>query len=129
MANGGVYSKGPDWASHVVVEGKLITGQVMTATPRKGRTQPRNGAYWAGLHTAVDATDAWPTTGRLHNDLKELCGYVENYTNPLTGERKLIVQSTAFDKMNESEFAAYFRLAQMKFIARMGFDPWQRVEA
>ena len=27
VANGGVYSKGADWASHVVVDGKLITGQ------------------------------------------------------------------------------------------------------
>ena len=26
-ANGGVYSKGADWASHVVVDGKLVTGQ------------------------------------------------------------------------------------------------------
>lgn len=27
ISNGGVYSKGPDWQSHVVVDGKLITGQ------------------------------------------------------------------------------------------------------
>jgi putative intracellular protease/amidase len=27
VTNGGVYSKGADWASHVVVDGKLITGQ------------------------------------------------------------------------------------------------------
>ena len=26
-ANGGLYEKGPDWASYVVVDGKLITGQ------------------------------------------------------------------------------------------------------
>ena len=26
-ANGGVYSKGSDWASHVIIDGKLITGQ------------------------------------------------------------------------------------------------------
>ena len=26
-ANGGLYEKGPDWASHVVVDGKLVTGQ------------------------------------------------------------------------------------------------------
>jgi putative intracellular protease/amidase len=26
-ANGGIYSKSADWASHVVVDGKLITGQ------------------------------------------------------------------------------------------------------
>jgi putative intracellular protease/amidase len=27
VANGGVYSKGADWAEHVVVDGKLVTGQ------------------------------------------------------------------------------------------------------
>ena len=27
VANGAVYSKGPDWASHVVVDGKMVTGQ------------------------------------------------------------------------------------------------------
>ena len=27
VSNGGVYSKGADWASHVVVDGKLVTGQ------------------------------------------------------------------------------------------------------
>ena len=27
VANGGVYSKGADWASHVVVDGHLVTGQ------------------------------------------------------------------------------------------------------
>ena len=27
VANGGIYSKGADWASHVVVDGNLITGQ------------------------------------------------------------------------------------------------------
>ena len=110
--------------------GGLITGQVLTCTPRKGRTLPRNSAYWAGLHTAVKATDAWPTTRHLHDDMKRLCGYVDTYHNPLTGRDEIRVQSTAFDKMTESEFAAFFRLAQMKFTQRMGFDPWaQGVEA
>lgn len=27
IASGGIYSKGADWASHVVVDGKLVTGQ------------------------------------------------------------------------------------------------------
>jgi len=26
-ANGGVYSKGPDWAPYVLIDGMLITGQ------------------------------------------------------------------------------------------------------
>ena len=109
--------------------GKLINGQVMTATPRKGRTHPRNGAYWAGLHNAVETTSAWPTEKHLHEDLKRLCGYVDFYHNPLTGREEIRPQSTAFDKMSEAEFAQFFRLAQMKFIGRMGFDPWLRVEA
>lgn len=106
--------------------GGLIVGQVLTATPRKGRTKDRNAAYWAGLHTAIAATDAWPTTRHLHDDLKRLCGYVDTYHNPLTGRDEIRVQSTSFDRMTESEFAAFFRLAQMKFTAKMGFDPWQK---
>ena len=104
----------------------LVNGQVMTAKPRKGRTQERNGAYWAGLHQAVAATDAWPTASHLHGDLKRLCGYVDHYHNPLTGRDEIRPQSTAFDKMGESEFAMFFRLAQHRFIGAMGFDPWKR---
>lgn len=103
----------------------LVMGQVLTCTPRKGRTVPRNSAYWAGLQFAVRATDAWPTPKHLHEDLKRLTGYVDFYHNPLTGREEIRPQSTAFDKMPESEFAAFFRLAQMKFVDRMGFDPWK----
>lgn len=106
--------------------GDAVNGQVFACKPRKGRTYERNGAYWVGLGVAVKATEAWPTTGHLHNDLKRLCGYVDVYHNPLTGHDEVRVQSTAFDKMNESEFAAYFKLAQAKFISAMGFDPWAR---
>lgn len=103
-----------------------VTGQVYTCKPRKGRTLGRNAAYWVGLSIAVKATEAWPTPVHLHSDLKRLCGYVDVYHNPLTGKDEVRVQSTAFDRMSESEFAAYFRLAQAKFIGRMGFDPWLR---
>ncbi len=106
----------------------MVVGQVFDCKPRKGRTEARNGAYWAGLTAAVKATDAWPTSTHLHNDLKRLCGYVDFYHNPLTGREEIRVQSTAFDKMGESEFAHFFRLAQAKFIAKMGFDPWERQE-
>ncbi len=36
--------------------GGLLNGQVLTCTPRKGRTLPRNAAYWVGLQKAVKAT-------------------------------------------------------------------------
>jgi len=103
---------------------ELPIGQVLTSKPRKGRLLPWNCAYWAGLHTAVENAEAWPTATHLHQDLKRLCGYVDRYHNPLTGRDEIRVQSTAFDKMGQPEFAAYFRLAQMRFAQQMGFDPW-----
>lgn len=109
--------------SAAMLEG-LPMGQVLTASPRKGRTVPRNAAYWAGLQAAVKATDAWPTPTHLHEDLKRLCGYVDWYHNPLTGRDEMRVQSTAFSKMSEAEFALYFRMAQMRFTEKMGFDAW-----
>jgi hypothetical protein len=51
---------------------------------------------------------------------------VDVYHSPLTGRDEVRVQSTTFDAMSESEFAAYFRLAQMKFINAMGFDAWNQ---
>ena len=105
----------------------LVTGQVLTSKPRKGRGLPRNAAYWAGLHTAIDNCDVWPTAERLHDDLKKYCGYVDEYFSPLTGRWEVRVQSTAFGKMNESQFAEYFRKAQQRFVSEMGFDPWLRV--
>jgi hypothetical protein len=104
---------------------EMPLGQVFRCEPRKGRTGPRNSAYWVGLQEAVKATDAWPTTEHLHDDLKRLCGYVDYYHNPLTGRDEVRVQSTKFAKMSEHQFAAFFRLAQMRFIEKMGFDPWQ----
>lgn len=108
------------------VLGDDVNGQVYKLTPRKGRMNGRNSAYWVGLGIAVKATDAWATSRHLHTDLKRLCGYVEVYHNPLTGSDEVRVQSTAFDSMKESEFAAYFKLAQQRFISKMGFDPWER---
>jgi hypothetical protein len=113
--------------SREAIDGAVM-GQVYVCKPRKGRTQARNAAYWAGLGAAVRSTDAWPTATHLHHDLKRLCGYVETWHNPLTRQDEIRVQSTAFDKMGETEFSAYFRLAQARFIACMGFDPWQRNE-
>lgn len=106
----------------------LPIGQVLTAKPRKNRTLPRNAAYWAGLQQAVKATDAWPTASHLHETLKKACGYVEEYFDPITGKWEVRIQSTAFDKMSEADFTAYFRKAQAVFIEQMGFCPWSEGE-
>lgn len=108
---------------------EMVNGQVFTVKPRKGRSLPRNSAYWAGLNIAVKATDAWPTADHLHQDLKRLCGYFDVYFNPLSGAQEIRVQSTSFQKMGESEFAAFFTMARARFIAKMDFDPWEERES
>jgi hypothetical protein len=108
------------------MEVALPIGQVVTATPRRGRTIPRNAAYWAGLQNAVAATESWPTAGHLHEDLKRLCGYVDYYYNALSKREETRTQSTSFGSMSEPEFALYFRMAQMRFAQQMGFDPWEK---
>jgi putative intracellular protease/amidase len=35
--NRGLYEKGPDWGSYVVVDGKLITGQNPASSPAAAR--------------------------------------------------------------------------------------------
>nr|WP_237401372.1 hypothetical protein [Rhodovulum sulfidophilum] len=63
-----------------------------------------------------------PGVRRHHKDRViagvRVCGYVDADHNPLTGRDEVRVQSTAFNRMGESEFAAYFRLAQMRFCDR-----------
>lgn len=110
------------------IMGDAVIGQVFSCTPRKGRNGERHRAYWAGLNVAIKATEAWPTAQHLHDDLKRLCGYVTTYHNPLTGQDEIRVQSTAFDKMTESEFVAFFNFARQRFIEKMGFDPWAQDE-
>jgi len=102
---------------------------VLTAKGSKGRKVSSTGAYWDELPVACKGCEAWPTASHLHDQLKKLCGYVESYYNPLTGNEEIRVQSTAFDKMSEADFKAYFRLAQERFIAIMGFDPWAQDDA
>ena len=101
---------------------------VLDKRPPEFDVQPEEnrGDAAAALREFRTALDAWPTPDHLHQDLKRLCGYVDWYANPLTGRDEMRVQSTAFAKMSEAEFALYFRMAQMRFTEKMGFDPWAR---
>jgi putative intracellular protease/amidase len=41
--NGGVFFKGADWASHVVVDGKLVTGQSPASSKEAAETSELTG--------------------------------------------------------------------------------------
>jgi putative intracellular protease/amidase len=40
-ANGGLYEKGPDWGSYVVVDGKLVTGQNPASSKAAAEAAPK----------------------------------------------------------------------------------------
>ena len=96
---------------------------------RKRRSGPQQRLYWRTLSEVVAATDKWPTSKHLHNDLKLALGYVEKHVNAFNGAMTYQADSTAFEKMKGDEFKTYFDRA-MKLIAEScGFDPLAQYEA
>lgn len=96
---------------------------------RSRRSLPQLRLYWSVLRNVVRATGKWPTEAHLHDDLKLICGYTRNLVNWETGEVSVVVDSIAFDAMNQDEFRAYFDTAMEKLADHLGFDPLAFVEA
>jgi hypothetical protein len=74
------------------------------------------------------ATDRWPTSHHLHEDLLITLGYWIKVVT-LSGEIRLMRDSTAHDKMSDDEFAAYFNRAMAKLAEELGYDPLAEYEA
>jgi hypothetical protein len=71
------------------------------------RSLPRNSYYWVILQVVVDNSECFATKESLHKTLLLACGVVEPIVD-LDGEITMAPASTAFDKMPEGEFKAYF---------------------
>ncbi len=91
--------------------------------PTTRRSHRHLRTYWLALKRVVDATGMWPTPEHLHDDLKMVCGFRRQVVNMETGEIGVVVDSIAFDKMNQDEFKAYMDLAMEKLAANIGWDP------
>lgn len=92
------------------------------------RSIPELRAYWAGLHTAVEATDVYPSAEHLHEAIK----IALKLTTPvmtLDGKLVLVPDSVAIAKMDGAAFKAFFRQAERLVIERFGFNPWEREKA
>lgn len=92
------------------------------------RNRKRDGLYWAVLREVCRATDRWPTDKHLHEDLLITLGYWIKVVT-LSGETRLMRDSTAHDKMSDDEFAAYFNRAMAKLAEELGYDPLAEYEA
>ncbi|WP_298965119.1 hypothetical protein [uncultured Roseibium sp.] len=69
----------------------------------KPRSLPSQRKYWVSLSEFVAATECVPTSSHLHNLIKMKTGYVTPAAMP-DGSLYWIPDSTAFDKMGQSEF-------------------------
>jgi len=89
---------------------------------RKRRSGPQQRLYWRVLGNVVRATDRWPTSQHLHDEIKFALGYVEKRVS-FTGAIYYRADSTAFQKMDGQEFKVYFDRAMKLIAEHCGFDP------
>jgi hypothetical protein len=88
----------------------------------KRRSNPQLRLYWQMLKRAVDATDAYPNSERLHEAIKMHLGY----TVPIKtfdGGVVHIADSVAFSKMDGAEFKGFMDRAVALLASSFGFDP------
>lgn len=71
------------------------------------RSLPRHRLYWVVLRLVIKNSEVFATEEALHKVLLVGCGVTEPFLD-LDGNISLIPSSTAFDKMSEEEFKAYF---------------------
>lgn len=97
-------------------------------TVKKRRSNPQNAAYWAMLARVIEATDAYPSAEHLHEATKLALGYTMP-VKTLDGGIVYLPDSTAFGKMDASQFASFFDAAIKLIAERFGIDPAELREA
>jgi len=105
-----------------------IGSRVEVPSLKMPRNVDRLRAYWAGLNRAIKAAEVgYPSSEKLHAGLKRSLGYVTPVYDVRTGKVEYDTDSVAIGEMEESVFREFFKRAQVLFIERFGFDPWQKV--
>lgn len=103
---------------------RVSPGAQVEVSIKQHRTPELNRFYWVGLARAVEATGRWPDAVRMHKAIKMDLGY----TTPILrfdGKVDFIPDSTAFSKMDQVAFKAFFERARELVIRTLEFDPWE----
>ncbi len=108
------------WDSELLSD--LPNGAEFGLMLRGKRSKPHNDMYWAQLGLIIKATDAWPTSDKMHEWVKLKLGY----TSPIMDNHKRVigmtVDSAAFDKMDQAAFGVFYEKAAALIAAEMGID-------
>lgn len=86
---------------------KLKFGDVVTVEVKKPRNGKHHRLYWALVGIVHHNQDRYETTEQLHSAIKIAAGHYELLTMPNGNEYK-IPRSIAFDKMDQTEFSAFY---------------------
>lgn len=93
------------------MDAEAVKAYDATKVVRVKITQPRNvnqhRLYWAAVKLVHDNMDDPPPLDKLHEAIKVRLGYFSTVTFS-DGSVAQIADSIAFDKMNQSDFKAYF---------------------
>jgi hypothetical protein len=89
---------------------------------RSPRSKPHNSMYWAQLGLIVKATGAWPTAPKMHEWVKLRLAYTAPVFGPKGEVVGMTIDSTAFDKMDQAAFNAFYEKAAALIAQEMGID-------
>lgn len=109
------------WDMEAVMADPIGTEYELHRVSKRKPAQHRT--YWKALGLVVKSTDRWATASHLHDELKLACGYYRVVKSLSTGHDILMPDSTAWDKMDQSEWAVYFDKAMEVLSGAVGFDP------
>lgn len=89
---------------------------------KKPRSNVHNSMYWAQLQQIVDSGAVkFPTAEHLHDAIKAELGYVTPVYR-FDGTVDLVPDSTAFEKMTQAEFNAFYERAMEMITRHLGID-------
>jgi hypothetical protein len=92
---------------------KMRNGAFVVLDVKQPRNIQHHRLYWALVHLIHDNIDhrLFPSPDNVHDALKWAAGIRQTICFPITGEVVEQVGSTSFEKMDQTEFAAFFERA------------------
>lgn len=116
------------------VQGAEIEAKIVRATANvHDWRQGQNRLYWAGLGLLVQNLDEenaekWPSARHFHDAILQHFGYTYRQWK-IDGTFKVEIDSVAFDKMDDGDFATLFERARGVTVNLFGYDPWDAWKA
>lgn len=108
------------WDSELLSD--MPNGTIFNLVCQSPRSVRHHSMYWAQLGIIVKATEAFATADHMHTWIKCRLSYTSAILGPKGEVIGMTVDSTAFDKMTQAEFSAFYEKACRLIAQEMGID-------